>query len=362
MSRRKDHLKALFGGDAGDGDAPSPAPSQKKEAAPETKAVDAPVSHVAAQPDETRSASGAVKAMGLSLGSMTRELEDARALKDNLARGERIVAIDTGLIDPSLVRDRLSRDENGDEAFDALVESMRENGQQVPVLLRPHPGAEGRYQVAYGHRRVRAAARLDRPVQAIVRALSDDELVLAQGKENTERRNLSFIERAFFAAELINHGFDRGIVQRALSLHKAEMTRLLQVAGAVPADIARAIGPAPRAGRPRWLALADFLKREAAVVAAQEEIRSAPFVAADSDTRFRMLYDRLARRTAKKSAEPKARPVADGAGRPLAHVTFGARPRLDFDETARPGFAGFVAEALPELAERFERQKAGGKD
>lgn len=356
MSKRKDHLKALFGGGPAEGDAvpsPRPAPLQAQPA-PETKSAPKPGGG-----EPPRSASGAVKAMGLSLSSMTREVEDARALKESLARGERVVEIDPGLVDPSLVRDRLSREDEGDEDFSALVESMRENGQQVPVLLRPHPSAGGRFQVAYGHRRVRAAARLSRPVQAIVRTLDDDQLVLAQGKENTERRNLSFIERAFFAAALMRHGFDRSVVQRALSLHKAEMTRLLQVAEAVPTHIASAIGPAPKAGRPRWMALADFLKKEAAVVIAQDVIHSDAFRAADSDKRFAMLFERLARRPAvRASGKAGPRAVEDGQGRMLARITSGAKPRLDFDETALPGFADFVAEKLPELAKRFDEERA----
>ena len=39
-------------------------------------------------------------------------------------------------------------------------------------------------------------------MRAIIQALTDAELVIAQGKENAERRNLSFIERALFAANL----------------------------------------------------------------------------------------------------------------------------------------------------------------
>ncbi|MHA7883580.1 plasmid partitioning protein RepB [Nitratireductor rhodophyticola] len=355
MSKRKDHLKALFGG-SGEGNAPSPAPEPKSmPRAPETKSAPTPVK----TDPVPRSSSGAVKAMGLTLSSMTREVEDARAIRESLAKGERIVEVDPELIDPSLVRDRLSREDDGDEDFNALVESVRENGQQVPVLLRPHPTESGRFQVAYGHRRVRAAARLKRPVQAIVRTLNDDELVLAQGKENTERRNLSFIERAFFADALMRHGFDRGVVQRALSLHKAEMTRLLQVAEAVPAQIANAIGPAPKAGRPRWMALAEFLKREAAVVIAQDEITSVAFRAADSDERFRRLYERLAKRAAARGKKAdRTRAIEDGKGRTLARVTLGAKPRFDFDEKALPGFADYLAEHLPELAERFDKERA----
>lgn len=350
MSKRKDHLKALFGGGPMEGEAPSP---QTTPSAPESKPAPKPAANEA-----PRSASGAVKAMGLSLSSMTREVEDARALKESLAKGERVIPVDPGLIDPSLVRDRLSREDDGDEDFAALMESVRESGQQVPVLLRPHPTADGRFQVAYGHRRVRAAARLKQPVQAIIRTLSDDELVLAQGKENTERRNLSFIERAFFAAALMRHGFERGVVQRALSLHKAEMTRLLQVAEAVPAQIAIAIGPAPKAGRPRWMALAEFFKHDTAIVIAEDLIHTDDFKDAESDVRFRMLHERLARRSAKKADGGKSRAIADTNGRPLAKITLGAKPRLDFDEASRPGFAGFLADLLPELAEQFDKDRA----
>ena len=46
-----------------------------------------------------------------------------------------------------------------------------------------------------------------------------------------------------------------GMVQEALSVHKAEMTRLLQLGALIPLHIARAVGPAPKAGRPRWICL-----------------------------------------------------------------------------------------------------------
>ncbi|MFC7555837.1 ParB/RepB/Spo0J family partition protein [Pseudoroseomonas wenyumeiae] len=60
--------------------------------------------------------------------------------------------------------------------------------------MRPHPTEPGRFQVAFGHRRLRAARDLAKPVRAVVRPLSDRELVLAQGQENSARANLSFIE------------------------------------------------------------------------------------------------------------------------------------------------------------------------
>lgn len=338
-TKRRDALKTLFAGDAAAGqpcDAGTVATAQ--ESGPVTDS-------------RPRPSSGAVRAMGLSLARLTGELDEARALKRDLVRSGGIVDLDPALIDAAFIADRLSKDDDGDEAFAGLVASMRDNGQQVPVLVRPHPEQVGRYQTAYGHRRIRAAARLGQPVRAIVRELSDDELVLAQGKENTERRDLSFIERALFAKALVDHGFERQVAIDALSLHKSEMARLLQVAEALPPHVARAIGPAPRAGRQRWMALAEMLKSDASRYKAQDEIFSKRFREADSDRRFKLLFDRLS----KKAPPAKAAEVTDGKGRAVARVVRGAKPRIDFVGQAGADFAAFVAAELPELLERFEK-------
>src|SRR5690606_4283612 len=136
------------------------------------------------------------------------------------------------------------------------------------------------------------ARELGLRLRAVVRDLDDAALALAQGKENAERRDLSFIERAFFARTLLDHGFDRATAMTALSVHKSEMSRLIQVADAIPGVIVRAIGPAPKAGRPRWVELGELLEKDAAGFA-MDEISSDGFRAADSDTRFQRLFDRL---------------------------------------------------------------------
>lgn len=353
MNKRRDHLKALFGGGPLPGEA-QPSPPR----APETKSL-AP----APRTGPTRSASGAVKAMGLTLDSMTREIDEARAIRESLAKGEHVVEIDPALIDPAPVRDRLSSEEAGDEDFETLVESIRDSGQQVPVLLRPHPEVQGRYQVAYGHRRVRAAARLGLAVRAVIRDLADDELILAQGKENSERRNLSFIERAYFAHSLIHRGFDRALVQRALSVHKADVTRLLAVAQSVPSVVVQGIGPAPKAGRERWMALAEYLKREGAAMVAIDIATSESFRQLPSDERFRTLFERVARLSRKSPARKmQKREIADERGRVLARLSEGRRPKLEFDEKTEPGLARYIAERLPELAARFAEERATDGD
>src|SRR5512137_236623 len=93
---------------------------------------------------------GASKSMLSSIG----ELAAAAAKAENLIEGATVVEVSTELIDRSFISDRM---DDGDEAFQELLEAIRVRGQDSPVLLRPHPAAEGRYQVVFGHRRVRAA-------------------------------------------------------------------------------------------------------------------------------------------------------------------------------------------------------------
>jgi ParB family chromosome partitioning protein len=305
-----------------------------------------------------RTASGAVKAMGLSLSSITREAEEARALRRAVEEGDRIVALDTAEIVDSFVSDRLSHEDRDDPDFLALVDSIGASGQQAPILVRPHPDQPGRYQVAYGHRRLKAVRRLGLKVKAIVRGLSDSELVLAQGKENAERRNLSFIERAVFAKTLVDHGFDRRIVGEALAVQKSELSRLLQVAEAVPEIIVRAVGPAPKAGRDRWMALAQLFVNVAAKAKALDESRLDVFAAASTDERFQRLFDRLSRRPVKDKPAPEDVSAPDGTL--LARISRQGRAmRIDFSADADPAFVAEMGETLRQAYARFVAETAG---
>ena len=60
---------------------------------------------------------------------------------------------------------------------------------------RPDPGT---LFIVFGHRRVRAAKELGRPVRAVVKTMDDTAHVIAQGQENTRRKDYSFIEKALF--------------------------------------------------------------------------------------------------------------------------------------------------------------------
>lgn len=297
----------------------------------------------------TRVASSAVRAMGLEIGRLSDEAREAADLRRQIESGAFVAELDPALIEPSFISDRISRTVDAD--YRRLVESVREAGQQVPILVRPHPDRPGRYQVAYGHRRREAAAELGVPVRAVVRTLSDAELVIAQGKENAERRNLSFIERAMFAAELERRGFDRPTLNSALAVHTAEMTRFLSVAAAVPPELARKIGPAPKIGRPRWMEFARCLNQPGAVDALNQLLDQPSFARMGSDRRFDTAMAFLHR--GEMTSQPEI--VRNAKGDPVVRIErTGGRVRLTVDERLAPAFGDFLVLELPQLLARFQ--------
>ena len=300
--------------------------------------------------EQEHTGSGAVKAMGDTLRKLTVDAEIGRVLKDQLTDGGRVLELETRTIERSFISDRLS--DSDDPDFHTLIESVKANGQLVPILVRPHPETEGHFQVAYGHRRLRAAELLQIKVKAVVRYLSDIEMVVAQGKENSERRDLSFIERAVFAIHLEERHFERNVVMAALSIDKAEAAKLLGVARALPTQVIFAIGPAPRIGRPRWVALAKLIGQPGNEKRLPGIIASDSFKSLSSDRRFEALFAALS--DPKKTALSNEH-WSNPAGRRV--VTIQRRPTRTtfiFNESLEPAFGEYVAQNLGDLYTQFK--------
>lgn len=335
---RKDTIAALF--------------TQKKPAVP----APAPTPET----DRERVRSGAISAMGASLQQLTEGARNAARLQEQIEEGAVIVNLDPTLVDSGMVADRLQPDV--DPSFDELVASIRESGQQVPILVRPLETTPRRYQVAYGHRRLRAARQLGIAVKAIVRPLTDAEMVVAQGKENLERRDLSYIEKALFARRLEDAGFDRATIVAALSTDKADLSRYISVARLIPEGLAQAIGPADRVGRARWLSLAENLKRQGANRRVKSVLESGGFREADSNARFAQVFAALAEKALaeKKEAEkPVERIWRDPEGRNAVRIeTREDRTTFVIDEASAPEFGAFLEKELDGLYERYRKNAA----
>lgn len=335
---RKDTIAALF--------------TQSKKAAPVA----------AADPERERERvkTGAISAMGASLQQLTEGARNAARLQEQIEEGTLVVSLDPAQIDSGMVADRLQL--AIDPSFDALVASMAESGQQVPILVRPIADAPRRYQVAYGHRRLRAAKQLGIAVKAIVRPLTDAEMVVAQGKENLERRDLSYIEKAIFARRLEDAGFDRATIVAALSSDKADVSRYISVARLIPDVLAQAIGPADRIGRARWLVLADNLQRPGAGKRAEAVLDRAEFARADSNARFAQVFKAVGepKPAAKKAA---VRVWQDPEGRKVLRVeTRKDETALVVDEALAPDFGAFLLGEIEALYQRYRQGQSGQRD
>ncbi len=296
-------------------------------------------------------AAAPVGALSKSLSEFKEQADRAAAIEKQLAEGQAIIQIDPALIDPSFVFDRLGTTE---EAHRTLVEAIREHGQQVPILVRPHPTQPGRYQVAYGHRRLRAAAELARPVSAVVRDLTDEALVVAQGQENNERQDLSFIERAQFARRLEERGFRRDTIMSALSVYKSDLSNMLSVVAKIPAELIEAIGPAPSIGRRGWIELADLLLEPRAQKAVRKAVAEPEFAATDSDGRFRRAMGAIKPAGEKASIEHWAQ--RDGT-KVMKIARSEEKVSVTIDRRKAREFSDFFLERLSSLYEEFESRK-----
>ena len=279
-----------------------------------------------------------------AIGAVTRSIEQMRA------NGTFDLAPE--VIEASAITDRLGE---APEDHRALVESIRDHGQQVPILVRPHPEREGRYQIAYGRRRLRALTELGRPVRAIIRSLTDQQLIVAQGQENTARTDLSFIERSLFAAKLEQGGYDRETIMAALSVDKTTLSRLISAASKVPRTLIEAIGPAPKAGRDRWIELATRLETAGRLQRVEQLIGEDDFAAKPSDDRFAAVFAAAATPSA-RAPRPKLVKAADGT--PVARIKEDAANLIvALDKQATGDFAAHLVALLPDLYAPFTRRE-----
>lgn len=298
-----------------------------------------------------RVASGAVRSLKDTFSEVERDYEE---LKQRVAEGALPVDLDPSSIDPSPFADRFADQDTS--AVESLKTSFMEHGQEIPILVRNHPSETGRYQIAYGHRRVRAASELGVKVKAYVRELADDRLVVAQGIENSSREDLTFIERSMFALKLEDGGFDRALIQTALSIDRQEASKLINIGRAIPAWLTEAIGRAPKIGRPRWQELAEVLKNDGTEARARKAINDKSFIHKTSDDRFIAVL-RAMKAAEKAPLEKNPAVVARAAdGAEIATLAVAGKVcRIEIDKVRDEAFAKFVMDRIPDLYESFRQ-------
>ncbi|MEO3388896.1 plasmid partitioning protein RepB [Mesorhizobium sp. CAU 1741] len=313
---------------------------------------------------EKRESASALKPSGRVgagvIGATQRSLSELIEQRDRLqsiveAGGS--IELSPDAIEPSPFPDRLA--DESEAEFAEFMRSFEENGQKVPIQVRRHPQRDGLYQVVYGHRRWRAAKQLGRAVKAVVVDLDDSELVVAQGIENGQRQDLSWIERALFVATMDGAGIKTKDIRAALSIDDAELAKMRSVCRAVPRDVIAVIGRAPAIGRPRWLELASMLSgRPGAEAALRQTLSDDKVLALASDVRFRKVLSSLKDETAIKPVPTK---LLTPGGREFGTVAYSKGVvKIALPSDSGPQFADFLERELPSLVSRFFKAEESG--
>ncbi|WP_176086743.1 plasmid partitioning protein RepB [Martelella sp. HB161492] len=299
-----------------------------------------------AERPKARVGAGIVEATHRSLTELREERDRLRALVEQGGGAE----IDPELIDPSPFPDRLPDDDAA--SFAAFRQQIETEGQVVPIQLRRKAGAEGRYEIVYGHRRWRAALELGRKVKAQIVDFDDRELLLAQGIENSARQDLTWIEKALFADIMERADIKARDIRSALSVDDGELARYRAVLKSVPVATVQKIGRAPKAGRGRWVELGrlcaedqDALMRLGAALAKTENTAS--------DQRFAVA---LGAAQSKKDGRRKPRKISlsTTTGQEIGKVAFGKSDvKISLAEAEAEAFKTFLEGELPELVKRY---------
>ncbi|MBT9386813.1 plasmid partitioning protein RepB [Pseudooceanicola sp. CBS1P-1] len=305
--------------------------------------------------DSLAAAGSAPPDAGSSMMSSNRALRSARDAVD----AHHVWDLDPESITDDRLADRLDPKDVAD-----LRTSIETNGQAVPILVRRDPAKADRYLLIYGRRRLEAVRSSDRvtKVRAMIAHMDDRSAVRVQVAENTERRDLSFIERALFAKELLDNGFGtQSQVAEVLNVTKSAVSMALSVARAIGPELARAIGPAAGIGRPRWEALVQDLQAADMPVADLIELAEQSYAATDPERADPSVqaFETVARRLHKAASPARpAKPRSSSRQITLDGQAAGkisrTRTGLRLDITAPDdAFADWLADQAPALIEEL---------
>ncbi len=282
----------------------------------------------------------------------------AKSRKDGLAAANtgpvagRIAELDPGLVHAGGLADRLDVSQ---AEIATLAESLRNAGQKVPILVRPHPTKPGEYEIVAGRRRLAACRLAGINVRAEIQDLDDTALVMGQAIENIAREDLTYIERAKLAARMVDEaGLDDKDIDIAFSCGKTDRSRYLKIGRGVPDDILSFVGKAPGIGRPRWEKLvAQMAVDETALPRMREALAAANAEDGgvdDSDARFSRLYEAAFRSEASSKPTDTKPPAGHeiwvpSHDKPVGTIKrTGSGVQVTLRNAPKPGFLDWLAE------------------
>lgn len=294
-----------------------------------------PIDHTE-QPDETDKS-----AVKLRRSNPNTKLA-AESIREEDRRSTRLISPTS--IKMSALQDRLDPNED----LDDLVLSIKEDGQQVPILVRKLD--DGSFEIVYGRRRLLACQHLGIDVRASILELTDEEALVALGVENSARQDTSFIERALFVNQISELGYNGVVIRKATGISETQVYKMRAIAQAIPRDLITKIGAAHGAGRRQWEALAKLCK-----TAGKNQL-SAVQGSLTADHSVDRLSQAITAFTPARapSPAPAKQGLADGA---ITAKKTGKKLTLSVLKEKDAAFVDHLLEQVPEIYEKWRRTR-----
>jgi ParB family chromosome partitioning protein len=123
------------------------------------------------------------------------------------------------------------RREFSPEELDDLQASIKENGLLQPIVVRPAPGAGGKFELVAGERRFRSVKGLGwDEIPAVVRDVEDRTLLVLALVENIQRSQLNPLEEAEgYQALKTEFGLSQEGIAQAVGKSRAAVANLLRL-------------------------------------------------------------------------------------------------------------------------------------
>ena len=172
-----------------------------------------------------------MKKRGLGRGLDALLGDSALTRDDNLAPSIPVIGAQELPVD-LIARSRFQpRQEFNQEALQELADSIRAQGVVQPIVVRPYPGQEGRYELIAGERRWRATQLAGlHNIPAVIRNVDDQAAMAMALIENIQREALNPIEEATALHRLIDEfGLTHEETAEAVGRSRVSVTNLLRL-------------------------------------------------------------------------------------------------------------------------------------
>lgn len=161
--------------------------------------------------------------LGRGLSALLGEHLDGPTVADGEVRTVPVRAIVANPFQP--------RREFGAEDLEELQASIRENGLLQPLVVRPAPGARGKFELVAGERRFRSVKGLDwDDVAVVVREVDDRTLLVLALVENIQRSQLNPLEEAEgYKVLAVDFELSQEEIARAVGKNRTTVANLLRL-------------------------------------------------------------------------------------------------------------------------------------